>query len=274
MSASILSWGAAFMAPFLVTSVAAALEDGADDVVTPAPPSAPPPAPVGTIHVTSDRPGTVVVDGTGYGPAPADVHQVPAGEHEVVLVLESSDKVRRVVVHEGEVTNVEFRRKLFYGLGVEPLAWALWWDGPLAWAGGARVVGRLDIKASRALELRADLACALAYGDSLRLVSPTIRFDTQLNVNSVYSMAFGVDLGATFVTGTYSFPNLPGSATFTETKGYLTLGVHASLLTLRFGDARQFVLAAQEGFLVNAGGPFSSGGPHVFEQSVAFGYLF
>ncbi len=106
-------------------------------------------------------------------------------------------------------------------------------------------------------------------------VPVTARFDAQFNFGTIYSIALGVDLGVNFLLRDATTTTKTGAQAVTVSASTLDpraqVGIHASLLTFRFGDDRQFMVSAQEGVLVNYGGDYPFG---AFEQTFAFSWLF
>jgi hypothetical protein len=219
------------------------------------------------------------------------------GRHRVKVVFGSGrESMRIVVVRAGTTTPVSFtqteadksfgvRSGIHFALGGELAIWTFPIGADPNPVVGGRAVGRMNYAASPKVDLRLDLTLAVLHGgdsgsysssytytDSVTFVSPTARFDVQINVTPFYSLAFGADLGANigFFSGTSSGTSAAATLSYSDTKPFMLVGAHGSLLTFRFGDNRQFLVAAQEGIMGSvSGNPFA-----YFDQTFTFSYLF
>lgn len=240
----------------------------------------------------SADPGTVSIDGGDYGRTPVDIPRLAPGRHQVVVnyVAGGSD-TRRVVTRPGATTPVTFearesrglfarRKGVHIGLGAEGVFWVDSHGGPLV--PGGRAFGRMSYATSPGVDLRVDLGIGAffckdyGYGATkfqYTSVPVTARFDAQFNFGTVYSIALGVDLGVNFLLLDATTTTKTGAqaVTVSTLDPRAQVGIHASLLTFRFGDDRQFMVSAQEGVLVNYGGDYPFG---TFEQTFAFSWLF
>ena len=204
-------------------------------------------------------------DGSIRSYEPADVHHVAYG----------SDRVE--ISPDAYTPHSTVR----FGVGGEPVLWYV----PAASETdlGARAFGRMSIDLSPLVAVRLDLGVGAlgnvtsnrGVADATTTIPISVRGDLQLNVARHYSVGLGVDLGvdiyrtrsSSLLNAGAASPQFTIPAT-TDAEGML--GLHLSLVTLRFGQANQFQVAAQDGVLFF----LENGSTPVFEQTISFTYLF
>ena len=247
------------------------------------------PQTTGVLHVETSEPATISVAGGDYGHAPQDIASLPVGKQTVVVHFDGGGEMSRVVfVRAGATTTVRleptpkavnFRSQegVHFGVGGEAV---LWYKPGGYTSYGLRAFGRMNIGLSPAIDFRLDAALGVVSGTVGYISNPlvesssgesvsefvipiSVRPDLQFNLSGLYSLSVGLDLGIAYASR--SAQGVPGASTVRE-----MLGIHGSPLTLRFGERRNCVLAAQEGFLVQ----FGDGAYAGFEQTVSFTYIF
>lgn len=235
-----------------------------DRPVAPPPPSAPaPPAPTpqpdvipstGTIIVTADQPGRVLVDDREVGRVdgePFRARGVAPGQHEVTVVFDSGGKseqdVFAVVDHEVAAhLTVSKARSLFAhrkGTHFGVKAGAQYHYNTVVDAddgisgGGVNLAFLTNFGVAPAVDLRAGAELTLGGAEGAFSFMLGIPLELQLNLGSVYSMRFGVAGGLALTTALRSG----------DTVAMPFVGPQGSFATFRFGSKRELELAAEGG---------------------------
>jgi hypothetical protein len=169
---------------------------------------------------------------------------------------------------------------LRFGIGAEPVIWYV--RAESSTSVGGRLFGRANVDFSPLVTAHVDLGVGVLegltnneFGKVALSIPISVRADLQLNPARHYSLGLGVDLGVDiYRTEQENIVDRGGGpATGALSLGPAAaqgmLGLHVSPVTLRFGQANQFQLAAQESVFL-----LLSEGNGVFEQAVSFTYLF
>ena len=249
-----------------------------------APPAAAPATTgVGSIHVETTVPATIVVDGGMVGKAPTDVKAAAAGKHHVradfdqggskeEIVLVQADQTVSVTLATPERHEVfASRQGLHAGLSLE-LTYIPTQPGSAGSAGGFETGGAgvafvVDDGLSPALDFRATVFVDAA-GGSFAFFPIGASAGFRFNLGSLYTMGLGARGGVGIVAGKNSAT--PGPF----------VGPEFSLIGFRFGDRSQYSIELAERigfyFFSNVPANYSNLGSVVmtFENALTFTYLF
>jgi len=235
--------------------------------------------PVGGIHIAADSPGEVTVDGEDKGVLPVEVPDLKPDWYRVRVVLANGTVDERdVEVVAGRVARVFVRSSLAEAAaaarngahnGVE-LGGGVWGDraAGAGYYGGAALFENFGINPD--IDFRAGLRFQYGTIDSGRCFLLGIPVSLRLNFGSVYAMILGMNMGLRW---RYHIPDRNGmeptyKTTYEDAGAFI--GPEISLLNFRFGEKRNFELAAVQGYAASV---WSSHGVGIFYNTFAFSML-
>ncbi len=255
-----------------------------------------PPAEIGRLEVTSDKPGKVYVDGEPKGPAPVTVDRITPGVHKVRIVLDDGGELRRTAfVSEGMTARTRFegggilsgdtafsyRKGIHFGAqaGVALPAFISPRGGAGAIAGGAASF-IANYGATEWFDFRACFRASAAGGNGYVWSAFEIPLTARFDIGSVYTIAVGVAAGADVVAGTSRVTTFSGGTVSTEevdfVTGFFAFGPELSLASVRLGPKRQFELEYLQSIhlLVGASDLSSHALLGYYRQTLTLSYLF
>jgi hypothetical protein len=245
----------------------------------PAAPAAPPEA-VGSIHVETAAPATVLIDGGIVGKAPADVSAAAAGRHRIHVDFDDGGSRDQIVLVQGGQTAklmvdrppmqeiFASHRGLHLGFAGElTLIAGIFGDAttPLNFGGGAAFLAQYGV--SPGVDVRAT-AFVDATGGTFGFLPLGASLGVRFNLGSVYTMGLGFRGGVGIIAG--SNGSTPGPF----------FGPELSLIGFRFGEQRQFSveLTQRLAFYFFSGADTAeyrqSDTDGTFENAITFTYLF
>jgi hypothetical protein len=204
----------------------------------------------GAVRVESSEPGDVFIEGGEYGATPVVIPNLSVGQHKVIVRFHAGDDESRLVfVRGGAETTLHFeataglrafaaKHRFRLGVGLETGFGLI--DGDDA-APNASVIVRVNYAVTRIFEWRADVRLG-AFASEIREADSyygeswseegapglMLRTDGQLDLGSIYTVSFGLDLGGVVGVGP-------------------VVGAHISPIGFRIGSERAVLADLQVG---------------------------
>jgi hypothetical protein len=231
---------------------------------------------MGSLHVESDAPATVTVDGGEIGKTPADVGGLFPGRHRVRIKYDAGGTDdHTVLITSNDTARLDAKippaRLLFnatrsgvtFGAGLEPIFMFVYHpEGYSALAyEGLRLNAFVNVGLSPAVDFRATFFvtdAAGAYG-ALAPIGGIAAF--RFNAGTVYSAEIGLEAGYALGTNLSApdgcstsplsslYPPAPGCFTNVWERSAF-VGVEASVASFRFGSRGQFEAELREGIML------------------------
>jgi len=233
-----------------------------------------PPALLAPLHVESEEPGIVSIDGAEVGPAPIDMKDIEPGKHRIRITYDRGGKSEKVVfVRDGERNEVRFQKSSATKAGEAREGVHLAFSGepffgymPRAFVGsvgGLRLFGGINLGLAPAVDLRVGGQIGFWGNSGIGFLPIQGRATFRFNLGPLYSMEVGGHAGVTFLPTAEGRPvALAGG------------GPDFSFLSFRFGDVRQFEITAMESFdFLTLPGDDPGNYLWSFQQSVGFAWV-